>query len=85
MPPDDTTTIRIFDKLDSIGVDVGIIKDKMPHLATKDHVDLKIAEHAALPSKAPKANGRMSMKMTAAIIAAFMAVTGTVVALTQML
>lgn len=78
------TTTRIFEKLETIGQDVAVIKDKLPKLATRDHVDLKIAEHAALPP--PKSNGgKLSAKMTAAIIAAVVALTGAVVALTQAL
>lgn len=79
---DDTTTIRIFEKLDVISVDVGVITAAMPNLATKDHVDLKIAEHAALPSRPPKANGG---RMTAVILGVIGALTATVIALTQLL
>ena len=80
---DDTTTIRIFDKLDAISVDVGVIKDKMPYLATRDHVDLKIAAHAALPSRPPKSSGKISGKLIAAIITAVVALSGAVAALAQ--
>lgn len=83
---DDTTTIRIFDKLEIIGKHVEVMKDKMPSLATKDHVDLKIAEHAALPSRPPRANGnKAGGRLIGAVVAAIAALTTVVLALTQLL
>lgn len=82
MTPDSIS--KIFDKLEVIAVDVGIIKDKMPHLATKDHVDLKIAEHAASPSKIPGMNGP-GAKRTAALVTVIAGLTSAIWALVQYL
>lgn len=82
---DDTTTLifKRLDKVDKIAEDVHTIKSQMPHLATKDHVKIQIAEHAAKRSITPKGNGRLSGKMLAAIIASMVALAGAVTALAQ--
>lgn len=84
---DDTTTLifKRLDIVDSMAADVAVIKSQMPKLATKDHVDLKIAAHAALPSKPPRANGRMSGRAMGAVVAALIAVTGALGLLIQSL
>jgi len=82
---DDTTTLifKRLDKVDKIAEDVHTIKSQMPHLATKDHVDLKIAAHAALPSKAPRPSG--NVKKVVAISAAVVAIAGVIAACIQMI
>jgi len=85
---DDTTTLifKRLDTVDEIAKDVATIKSQMPNLATKDQVDLKIAEHAALPSRAPRANGnKAGGRLIGAVVAAIAALTTVVLALTQLL
>ena len=86
---DDTTTIRIFDKLDTISVDVGVIKATMVDLPTMtEAVSSAVGGCRANPprtSRAPKANGKTSAKLIGAVVAAIGALTTTVLVLVQLL
>ena len=81
MPLDDTTTVRIFDKLDTISVDVGVIKATMiDRESLTDAINGCRANPPRLSTPA-KLNG----KFTAIVLGAIGALTATVLALTQLL
>jgi len=82
---DDTTTLifKRLDKVDTIAEDVATIKGQMPNLATKDHVAIKIAEHAAAKkSFPPMSNG--SAKKIAALSGVIVALAGAIVYLVKL-
>ena len=77
---------EIHEKINNVGLGVARIETRLdtvlPHLATHDHVDLKIAEHAAIkPSIAPQANGYG--KKIGMLISVIVALAGAIVYLVQ--
>ena len=86
MPPDDTTVIRIFDKLDTISVDVGVIKATMIDRETMTtELGKAIAGCRANPPRTSSGPSKLNGKFTAVVIGAIGALTATVIALTQLL
>ena len=79
---DDTTTVRIFDKLDTISVDVGVIKATM---IDRESLTDAISACRANPPRTSGAPSKLNGKFTAIVLGAIGALTATVVALTQLL
>jgi len=79
---DNTTTVRIFEKLEEISVDVGVIKATM---INRDALTGAINACRANPPRTSNAPGKLTGKLTAVIIGALGALTATVIALTQLL
>lgn len=77
------TTDKIFEKLDTISVDVGVIKATM---IDRESLTAAIAKCAdARPCVVAPNGSRMSGKAMGAVVAALVAVTAAVVALTQLI
>lgn len=77
---DDTTTIRIFEKLEEIAIDVGVIKSIMI-----DKKTMAAAIESCRENPPPSKGGGLPLRMTAVMLGAMAALTATVITLTQML
>lgn len=88
MPPDDTTTIRIFDKLDELAktanethTSVEVIKVTM---VDSKQLKAAISGCRANPPRTSVAPGKINKRFTAVILGSVAALTATVLALTKL-
>jgi len=89
MPPDDTTVVRIFDKLDTLAKTTGethtLAKVIEATMIDKKALDAAINGCRANPPRTSSGPGKINGKLTAVIVGAIGALTATVIALIQLL